>query len=315
MRRRHTRYSVSMPESGDGYTGRECPHCYKYFKIMVGTGLEDIEKCYCPYCGCHEPHSSLHTSAQIEYARSVVVNKVTRRLDSKLKRMARNINSRSRQSGGFLNITMDVKTARTPIRYPNESKLETYVECSNCTLKYAVYGVYAFCPDCGRHNAVQMLENNLEISSRILALAESSDDALTNTLISKALGDVVSSFDGFGRKKRKKQASKSSHMSEVEKIRFQNLVGARTNSQRHFNFDIAVGLAQIEWESAIRCFQKRHVLEHKSWVVDEEYKLKANDPKAIVGRKVNLSLDEVRQLIDVVRKLGAHIFSEMEKLP
>ena len=77
---------------------------------------------------------------------------------------------------------------------------------------------------------------------------------------------------------------------------------------------MATALTAQELEMAIRCFQKRHVLEHRSGVVDEEYKAKANDPKAIVGRKVGLSKDEVRRLIGVVRRLGAHVYSEMEKL-
>ena len=315
MRRGRTRYSVTFPASRGGYTGRKCPNCCKYFKIMLGTGLEDIKKCYCPYCGCHEPHSSLHTTAQIEYARSVVINRVTRRLDSKLKRMARNINRRSRQSGGFLNITMDVKTARTRIRNPNESNLETYVECSSCTLKYAVYGVYAFCPDCGKHNAVQMLEDNLDISGRLIDLIASSDDVLTDKLISRSLADVVSSFDGFGRAVCKTYAYKSSNLLQAEKIRFQNLIGARNGIGQYFGFDLAGGLTQPEWEMVIRCFQKRHVLEHKSGVVDAEYVAKANDPHAIVGRKVSLTEEEVRSLIKMVGKLGTHIFSELDQLP
>ena len=311
-------FNIPLPPSRSGYTGRECPECGKYFKIVFGTGLTEIEHCYCPYCGFHAHHSHFHTESQIDYARSVVVNKVTGRLNSKLKRMAGNINRRSKHSYGLLNITMDVQTSPTRVRYPIESKLETYVECSNCTLKYAVYGVYANCPDCGRHNAVQMLEDNLKTSGKLLELADSSvdaDDTLVGKLISKSLTDAVASFDGFGRAIFETYASKSSFPSQAEKIRFQNLAGARKNIQKHFSFDIAHGLTQVEWASAIRCFQKRHVLEHKSGVVDEEYKAKANDPQAIVGRKVNLSKDEVRRLIDAIRSLGAHIYAELEKLP
>ncbi len=311
---RKRQFSVPVPKGRSGYTDRKCPKCRGRFKIMLGTGLADIEDCHCPYCGCHEPHSCFHTTAQIEYARSVVVDKVTRRLNSKLKRMAGNINRRSRHSGGLLNITMDVKTSPTRVRYPIESKLETYVECSNCTLRYAVYGVYAFCPDCARHNAVQILEINLEISGKLLELSSSSEATLERTLISKSLTDVVSSFDGFGREICRAFSSRSSNPAKAEYIRFQNLLGAQSNIKKFFGFDIADGLATPEWELVIRCFQKRHVLEHKSGVVDEEYKAKTEDPKAIAGRKVSLSKNEVRCLIDVVRSLGAHIYTEMEKL-
>lgn len=207
-----------------------------------------------------------------------------------------------------------VSGRRRRIRYPRERDLETYIKCTNCSLKYAVYGVYAFCPDCARHNAVQILESNLDISGKLLELPSNSDAALENTLVSKSLTDVVSSFDGFGREICRAFASKSSNSAQAEKISFQNLLGAQRNVQKYFGFDMATALTAQELEMAIRCFQKRHVLEHRSGVVDEEYKAKANDPKAIVGRKVGLSKDEVRRLIGVVRRLGAHVYSEMEKL-
>ena len=66
---------------------------------------------------------------------------------------------------------------------------------------------------------------------------------------------------------------------------------------------------------SIRCFQKRHLLEHKSGVVDEEYLARTSDPMARLGRKVTLTATEVGELISIVRQLGEYIFSELEKLP
>ena len=288
---------------------------------MLGTGLAGIEDCYCPYCGSHDHNSNFHTDAQIEYAKSVALDSIMSEFDSSISKMQQNIRKFNRKSQGLLNLTMRVDRTPRRVVIPADLKLETYVECANCTLKYGVYGVYAHCPDCGRHNAVQMLENNLETSGKLLELADGlvdADDTLVDKLISKSLTDVVASFDGFGRAICETFASKSSNPSQAEKIRFQNLIGARTSIRKYFGVDLAGGLTLSEWEMVIRCFQKRHVLEHKSGVVDEEYKAKADDgeaiAKAIVGRKVNLSLDEVRRLIDVVRKLGAHTYSEMEKL-
>ena len=43
-----------------------------------------------------------------------------------------------------------------------EKQLETEVVCVNCTLRYSVYGVFAFCPDCGQHNSLQILDKNLD---------------------------------------------------------------------------------------------------------------------------------------------------------
>ena len=310
-------FEIPIPASADGYTGRECPECDEYFKIMLGTGIKDIEGCFCPYCGHHEHYSFFHTASQIDYATSVAFESISSDIESDLNRMAEDFNRQFQRDQGLFSLSLEIDSTPPTIHFPADFRLETHVECSNCTLKYAVYGVYAYCPDCGRHNAVQMLENNLETSGKLLDLADGqidANDTLVGKLISKSLTDVVASFDGFGRAICETYASKSSNPTKAESIRFQNLIGARTSIGKYFGFDISTGLTQAEWEMANRCFQKRHVLEHKSGVVDQEYKQKANDSRAVVGRKVNLSKSEVRRLIDVIRNLGKHIFSEMEKL-
>ena len=310
----HEEFNISLPSGADGYTGRECPNCRNYFKIMFGTGLKDIENCYCPYCGCHEHQSQFHTAAQIEYAKSVVVDKVTRRVNSRLKTMARDFNRRNWHGRGLLKLSMDVKTSSVLVRFPTEPELETDVECSSCTLEFAVYGVYGFCPDCGRHNVQQFLQSNLQIAARMLELRETVETSLRNTLVVNALTSVVAALDGFGREVCRAFASKSSDPPKAEEIRFQNLARAQTQVKGLFGIDIASSTPYVDWRTAIRCFQKRHLLEHRSGVVDEEYLDRANDASARLGRKISLSASEVEELIDIVRNLGKHIFSEMEKL-
>ena len=45
-----------------------------------------------------------------------------------------------------------------PIRYYVEDQTETLLTCESCTLTSAIYGVFAFCPDCGSHNSLQILK-------------------------------------------------------------------------------------------------------------------------------------------------------------
>ena len=315
MNKDYRRFNVPLPPSSDGYLGRQCSACDEYFKLMVGTGLQDNENCYCPYCGFHEHYSDFHTKSQIDYATSLVLDQFTADITADLNRIAHNFNRQFKRNQGLFSLSMEVKNSPTFIQYPADLKLETYIECPGCALKYAVYGVYAYCPDCGLHNAFQTLENNLDISRKLLELSSSAGTSLVDTLIGKALSDVVSSFDGFGREICLKYSSGSADPHQAERIRFQNLEGAQRNVIDCFGFDLAAQLNQDDWQLAIRCFQKRHLLEHRSGVVDKEYLAKVKDPSARVGRKVRLSENEVRQLITVVRSLGSRIFSEMEKLP
>lgn len=47
-------------------------------------------------------------------------------------------------------------------------------------------------------------------------------------------------------------------------------------------------------------------------VVDEEYIRKSDDTHAVVGRKVNIAIDEVRALSQTIGKLGQWLYNSME---
>lgn len=203
--------------------------------------------------------------------------------------------------GGFgIGISMKVqRSAPRPIRYYREKQLETAVVCDNCTLSYAIYGVFGWCPDCGAHNSFQILAKNIELAKKELALAESADNELADYLVGDALENLVSAFDGFGREVCRQKAAD---------IHFQNLSGARRRVQEAFGFDFADALAPEDWERACRVFQKRHLLAHKMGVIDADYIQKANDPEAFAGRKINVRHDEVMWTIGILEALGRRLF-------
>jgi hypothetical protein len=204
--------------------------------------------------------------------------------------------------GAFgMGISMKVtQRPRHPIQYYREKELETNVVCDDCTLRYAIYGVFGWCPDCGVHNSLQILAKNLELAKKELALAESAEKELAEHLIGDALENVVSAFDGFGREITSKRGSE---------IRFQNLPGGRRNVQDKFGFDLGDTLTPEQWESVCRIFQKRHLLAHKMGVIDDNYVQKANDQSAIAGRKIRVSNDEVTSSIGLIDALGRRLFA------
>ena len=294
------RFNVPISPYKDGYFGRECPvkTCKGYFKITPGTGVKGPAPCHCPYCGHSSKMSDFTTRAQIEYAKSIVLRRVTDALHQDLKDMEFNHPPR----GPFgIGISMKVtQVAPHPIRHYREKELETEVVCDNCTLRYAIYGVFGWCPDCGTHNSVQILSKNLELAKKELALAQSLDKDLAEHLIGDALENIVSAFDGFGREVCERKGTE---------IRFQSLSAARRRVQEVFGFDFADGLAAAGWQTACRVFQKRHLLAHKMGVIDEDYVQKTKDPGAIVGRKVRLAADEVGAAIAIIETLGGSLYA------
>ncbi len=307
------RFSIPIPQASDGYLGRECPECDQYFKITPGTGLTGVDlQCHCPYCGHAAAPNQFFTKAQIAYARSVVINKVTGALIKDMKRLE--FNHRPKGAFGF-GISMKVKGRPRPICHYSEMELEEEVVCDTCTLRYTVFGTFAFCPDCGKHNSLQILEKNLSLVQQQIELAATVNGDLSAQLLSDALENGVSAFDGFGRETCRVHASKATNSAKAESVSFQNLGGAQKNLLSLFGFELSAGLLPDEWLCLCRCFQKRHLLAHNMGIVDEEYVRKSNDHQAVIGRKVAIRSDEVLSMLCLIRKLGSHLSSNVTTRP
>jgi len=312
IRRMGNQISVPIRLDQDGYLGRECPQCESYFKITPGTGITSgSPPCHCPYCGHAGSPIQFWTKDQIRYARSVALNKVTDAVLRDLKEIEFDIKPR----GAFgIGMSMKIKGQPHPIKHYREPRLETDVVCDQCTLRYAIYGVFAFCPDCGRHNSRQILGKNLELAGKQLDLAAGDEEELSTQLVADALENVVSAFDGFGREISRVHATKATNPSKAQDISFQNLSGAQKNVQTLFGFDLAGALDADEWATACRFFQKRHLLAHRMGVVDEEYLKKSGDTRATIGRKVTIEPHHVRDMVQLIARLGQWLNDELCKI-
>jgi hypothetical protein len=302
---------VQIPPDENGFTGHECPEasCEGYFKIEYGTGLKgEGLPCHCPYCGHRGDHDSFYTKAQIEYAKSIAVSKITGALIKDLKRLE--FEHKPKPGSFGIGMKMTVSGSPSPIRHYAEKDLETEVVCDQCTLRYAVYGVFAFCPDCKTHNSLQILAKNLELARRQLDLAAKQDDPeMRERLVHEALGSAVAALDGFGRETCRISRSIATAPAKAENISFQNLPRAAMKVQNLFGFDLSGGLSADEWAFAGQCFQKRHLAAHKMGVVDQEYLDATSDSAATLGRKIVVETAEVERLLGLLELLGRHLVS------
>ncbi len=297
--------SIRIPPDGDGFIGRECPvaECQGYFKVQDGARLQD--QGHCAYCGHTAGHDQFRTKEQTAYASSVAVRRATAALRKDLKGLEFD-HRPSGEIGVGISFTVQPGTL-PPIRHYREKQLETEVICVACTLRYAVYGVFAFCPDCGQHNSLQILQKNLELARKMLDMAEAFDAEFGRHLIDKALEGCVSAFDGFGREICRVHAGSATDSAGAKRLSFQNLTGARDRVVELFGIDLSAALASEEWQATVRGFQKRHVLAHKMGVVDEEYVQRSGDVEAVVGRKLTVRSDEVVLLLAWLDTLGKHL--------
>ncbi len=305
LRRLGNRISVSIPADEDRFTGRECPNskCEGYFKIEFGTGLSGSElPCHCPYWGHTAVHDHLWTKAQIEYAKSIALRKIAGALHKDLKKLEFN-----HKPKGLFGIGISMKFEPgppIPIHHYREQRLETEVTCDYCTLRYSVYGVLAFCPDCGQHNSLQILKKNLEVVEKMLDLAADADTALAEKLVENALEDCVSAFDGFGRELCRVHFAEAADSRQDQVKSLQNLSRAQSSLLDLHGFDLISFVTAETWGKVLIAFQKRHLLSHKMGVIDQEYVERTGDNTAVPGRKVIVRADEVRELAQALHELA-----------
>lgn len=305
---------ISIPTDENGLTGRECPNteCLGSFKIKFGTGLDGENlPCHCPYCGHVATPDNFWTQDQLKYIESIAVNEMTKSLKSYVNKWDRSLRQNTRNS--FIKMSVNYKSNPHPIRYYQEEQIETSVTCDVCTLEYAIYGIFAFCPDCGTHNSVQILTKNLELVEKEVAFSKTIEDKeLAGRLVDDALENAVSSFDGFGRATCTAFANKTKDENQAKEITFQNLGNAQIKVQKLFGFDIAKGVNQQDWDFVIRSFQKRHLLAHKMGVIDDEYIKKSKDLTAVAGRKIVVTSEEVLRLAQLIRAIGNNLFDNLK---
>jgi hypothetical protein len=287
--------SIPIHPDAEGYLGRECPACEKYFKVKLGTGISGDIDCHCPYCNETASHNKFATKQQVEYAQSVVVNQFTAQLLGQMKKL-----ERKPDRNQFISIGITVTGNPTPLVHYTESELEEKVTCENCTLEYTIYGVFGYCPDCGVHNSNQMANANYDLILKMLDLASKADADIASKLVENALEDAISAFDGFGRE----------HCSKTYKgISFQSIPRARDRILKEQNFDISGGTPADEWAFVANQFQKRHLLAHKMGIIDEDYCRNTGTDAHWVGRKVSISREDVERLIGHLTNIGGNIFS------
>jgi hypothetical protein len=170
-----------------------------------------------------------------------------------------------------------------------------------------VYGIFGYCPDCGSHNSLQILDANLDLASKEIELANTLEGSLAEQLVADALENGVSAFDAFGRELFCVNSDLAAAPVEADRISCQNLESLKSRVSRLFGIDLTSPFTADEWRLLVQGFQKRHLIAHRMGVVDQVYINTSGDLGAIIGRKVDLDSEDIKAVILLIRRLGQHI--------
>lgn len=292
--------SVSIPLDESGMVGRECLECEQYFKVKPGTGL-DTDHCYCPYCEYEGNDDTFYTKAQIEYVRSValqkafdtIVNPELNKLEDAFKRLERETRNT------ILPMRVEIKRDNYtyPIKEYTEEELETNVICDNCSLEFSIYGVFSHCPDCNKSNAFIVYNKSLEVLQKTLNIYSKNEmpAEVLDSSLSSILSSAIAVFDGLGKELRKLEPSK---YPKRPRNLFQNLY------ELNKSIDDFISLNHSDFKTLHMLFQVRHIFEHNMGVVDKACIEKVPSLSHMLNRKYKLSITQMNEFIAMMYELG-----------
>jgi hypothetical protein len=319
-------YNISVPLRLDeqGMVGRECnnPDCKKYFKVRPGAGIADNPIRFCPYCGYKGNSREFFTEEQIEYAKSIAFRHVTDMIGQKLKKIERHS-----FKGPLFSLDIKIKLTPTPIRYYAEKQLQEDVICENCRCEYAIYGMFAVCPDCGEHNLLQIFAKNLDLVKKQVELEnelykkfgetnrKDIDDLmkdLRSKLIEDACENTVTVFETFCKQVYNQSIAKAVNPSMLLSGNpFQSVDKTKDIFLSQFNLDILSCLSQSEIDNLYLLFNKRHILTHNSGIIDKKFLRNTGLQKDILNHKIEISKTEVISVLESLRKIVVYIKNKL----
>jgi hypothetical protein len=238
----------------------------------------------------------------MEYIRSIgvrqaeerVIKPTLRRFDQDLQRLSRQF----RDSPIRIGFKVQQSMRYIPLALYQGRDVETRITCEHCYLEFAVYGVFARCPDCARMNAHSVFRQSLAAARKRLVLYGETDDVeLREALLTDILKSAVGAFDAVGKELRRRSPGT---LPEKTPNLFQNLEALNKALQKYCGRCLRAELGDDSYDELFRMFQVRHIYEHNLGVVDEQFIQKVPQSKATVGRMYHLDRQAVERFLDLL---------------
>ncbi len=309
MKNINTRVPISFPPDAKGFTGRRCPNagCERYFKIKFGTGLPGSDHT-CPYCQQHGTFKDFMTQEQEEYAQSYVAKAV---LGPALAELQKSFKALERSSSRFIKIKVSGTSHTFKLSHYQELELETHVTCDSCGLEFAIYGVFAVCPDCSRLNALTIFLKSMEVIKKQLFLIDGvSEEELKESILKDCVASAVSAFDGFGKALREHYPSV---LPDKPRNLFQNLKALSDAFADGLSMPLADLIGSTEYGVLNTLFQVRHLYEHNMGVVDESFVKNIPCASDLLGRKYILNRADVNVFLIILAESGQKIDAKLKQ--
>ena len=296
--------TITLPTDDEGMLGRECPECRQYFKVKPRTGL-DSPTCNCPYCEHTDDAGEFLTQAQLEYGTSLAAREVLGPSLKELEQRLRALEGASQRS--LIQIEITGTGLDIPLAHYSEEELETTVACESCGLVFAIYGVFASCPDCSRPITMSMFSTALKVARKrlgILGKIPAQQTDLRGALLADTLCGGVATFDSLGKRLR---GEFPAVFPTTPRNLFQNLDALSQALRGSLSVELSELIGEDGYSKVYYMFQLRHIWIHNFGQADEGFVRKTNSDRNLIGTTIVPSAHEVEEFLTLVETLGLRL--------
>lgn len=285
---------IFMLSDREGFFGRVCPHCKKYFRTESPSVFKPVT---CPYCGLTAATHYFLTEGHREFIKAhtdAFVEAFTEGKD-----VAVDLDELSRQAA-----------PNRPPHYFFEEKQQTRFKCSKCNVKSDILGVFGYCPNCGHRNSMEILNAQLDqLEDKVKNPRYTKEQRLQRENEWRDIvKQCVSYFEGYARDLQSAILNKvpfiPSRKKAIEKLSFHNPIQTTEELEKFLGIDILNGINVEEKEFINRRFHRRHLYEHSTGVVDQDYIEKSGDTSVRLGQLIRESSSNALTLINLTRRMA-----------
>lgn len=302
-----------------GYLDRKCPNenCLFEFKVNMQDWEDKVsdDEVHCPLCGQIAPSDSWYTYEQLDAMQEIATNWARNYTLGEIDKMFGSL-ARSTRNNKYIKITYKRNRPVTFVNNPIGAKEEWNLDitCEKCGTRYSVIGSAYFCPCCGYNSASNVFDNSMNTITKMVqsldemkaTLTDQFDmdtaEAMCRSMLENSFGQVVSAFQKFAQCKFKEISGIEKRVNDFQMV---------DKGSQYFRNETGSGYeAFLSSDELIRMklyFQRRHIIEHNTGIVDQKYIDNSGDNDYSVGQRIVVKTCEALDLITIIKKLSSGI--------
>ncbi|MCM4171261.1 hypothetical protein DHD32_07200 [Arenibacter sp. TNZ] len=281
----------------NGMIDRQCPknECESFFKVHKEDWLSIVrdEELFCPFCR--------NNSLAKEYLLIEQNNEIVGDLRKSIRE--------------FWDYGYSVTGDNISVN-PRE-EFELNIKCNKCECRYSVVGSAYFCPSCGDNNieknAKKTVKKIISNANKISLIQETLENSLnkdeatiiTKSIIEKSISEIIGTLQSYSEIKYNSLSSSNAPFNAFQNVEKSNKLWIGL-----------VGLGYSDWLSETELIQltnytqKRHILEHRSGIIDSKYIEKTGDTQYQEGERLVIKSNDTL----ILGNLAINLLTEISKL-